>query len=93
MTYASTSVDRRAEYYARCASVIAADPLDFYTRAEKGRRFQAARLGMAMERSAQLRVVSKYLKSVSSLPAAAAADKPVRADNLLAFPKMAGAFH
>jgi hypothetical protein len=100
MTYASTSVDRRAEYYARCASVIAADPLDFYTRAEKGRRFQAARLGMAMQSSAQLRVVAKYLKSVSALPvsAAVAADAgtsaaPARTDNLLAFPKMAGAFH
>ena len=46
MTYASTSIDRRAEYYARCASVIAADPLDFYTRAEKGRRFQAAQFGV-----------------------------------------------
>ena len=43
MTYASTSIDRRAEYYARAASVIAADPLDFYTRAERGRRFQASR--------------------------------------------------
>ena len=41
MTYASTSIDRRAEYYAKCADVIAADPLDFYTRAEKGRRFLA----------------------------------------------------
>jgi hypothetical protein len=39
MTYASTSIDRRAEYYAKCADVIANDPLDFYTRAEKGRRF------------------------------------------------------
>ena len=41
MTYASTSIDRRAEYYAKCADVIASDPLDFYTRAEKGRRFIA----------------------------------------------------
>ena len=39
MTYASTSIDRRAAYYARCAEVIAADPLDFYTRAERGRRW------------------------------------------------------
>jgi hypothetical protein len=44
MTYASISVDRRAEYYARCAELIAADPLDFYTRAEKGRKFLASRL-------------------------------------------------
>ena len=39
MTYASTSIDRRAAYYARCAEVIASDPLDFYCRAEKGRQF------------------------------------------------------
>lgn len=44
MTYASTSIDRRADYYARCAELIAADPLDFYTRAEKGRRFQASHI-------------------------------------------------
>ena len=44
MSYASTSIDRRAEYYARSAAVIAADPLDFYTRAERGRRFQASQL-------------------------------------------------
>ena len=41
MSYASMSIDRRAEYYARCAELIAADPLDFYTRAEKGRRILA----------------------------------------------------
>jgi hypothetical protein len=41
MTYASTSIDRRAEYYSRCAELIASDPLDFYTRAEKGRRYLA----------------------------------------------------
>ena len=44
MTYASTSIDRRADYYARSAPLIAADPLDFYTRAENGRRFQMSRL-------------------------------------------------
>lgn len=44
MSYASMSIDRRADYYARCAALIAADPLDFYTRAERGRRFQASRL-------------------------------------------------
>lgn len=103
MTYASTSVDRRAEYYARCASVIAADPLDFYTRAEKGRRFQAEHLGQAMELSAQAQVVAKYLKSVSSLPklpvtgsapnARPQAEAPTRKDNLLSFPRLAGAFH
>jgi hypothetical protein len=41
MRYASTSIDRRAAYYARCAEVIANDPLDFYTRAEKGRQYLA----------------------------------------------------
>ena len=45
MSYASMSIDRRAEYYARCAEVIAADPLDFYTRAEKGRRILANWMG------------------------------------------------
>lgn len=43
-SYASTSIDRRADYYARCAELIAQDPLDFYTRAERGRRIQAARI-------------------------------------------------
>jgi hypothetical protein len=43
MTYASTSIDRRAAYYARCAELIANDPLDFYCRAEKGRQYLAAR--------------------------------------------------
>lgn len=46
MTYASTSIDRRADYYARSAPLIAADPLDFYTRAENGRRFQMSRLDL-----------------------------------------------
>ena len=46
MTYASTSIDRRADYYARSAPLIAADPLDFYTRAENGRRFQMSRLNL-----------------------------------------------
>lgn len=51
MTYASTSIDRRAQYYAKCADVIAADPLDFYTRAEKGRRFLATWLSASAIRS------------------------------------------
>jgi hypothetical protein len=103
MTYASTSVDRRAEYYARCASVIAADPLDFYTRAEKGRRFQANQLGTALEPTPQARVVAKYLKSVSALPrlpvtgsapnSRPLGESPMRPDNLLAFPRLAGAMH
>lgn len=60
MTYASTSVDRRAEYYARSAAVIAADPLDFYTRAERGRRFQATRQWMGV-RAPQSSAVVRYL--------------------------------
>lgn len=50
MTYASTSIDRRADYYARSAPLIAADPLDFYTRAENGRRFQMSRLDVRTSR-------------------------------------------
>lgn len=42
MKYAQISIDRRAEYYERAASLIAADPLGFYARAEKGRQVQAA---------------------------------------------------
>jgi hypothetical protein len=90
MTYASTSVDRRAEYYARCASVIAADPLDFYTRAEKGRKFQAR---------PQVRVMATSVRSVSRLPVTGSAPnaRPATAatvrDNLLAFPKLASALH
>jgi len=41
MNYASISIDRREAYYERCASLIAADPLGFYTRAENGRRVQS----------------------------------------------------
>lgn len=41
MIIETISVDRRADYYERAAPVIAADPLDFYCRAERGRRFQA----------------------------------------------------
>jgi hypothetical protein len=51
MTYASTSIDRRAIYYARAATLIAADPLDFYTRAEKGRKFQTSRLNAGPARA------------------------------------------
>lgn len=35
------TIDRRTSYYARAAISIARDPLDFYTRAERGRKFQA----------------------------------------------------
>jgi hypothetical protein len=40
MNYASISIDRREAYYERAASLIAADPLGFYCRAEAGRRVQ-----------------------------------------------------
>ena len=51
MNYSTMSIDRRAEYYARSAALIAADPLDFYTRAEKGRRFLASRLNRYVDQS------------------------------------------
>lgn len=41
MQYASISIDRREAYYERCAALIAADPLGFYSRAENGRRVQS----------------------------------------------------
>lgn len=41
MQYASISIDRREAYYERCAALIAADPLGFYSRAENGRRLQS----------------------------------------------------
>jgi hypothetical protein len=37
---ASISIDRREAYYERAASLIAADPLGFYIRAEAGRQVQ-----------------------------------------------------
>ena len=48
MCYASTRVDRRAAYYARCAELIACDPLGFYTRAERGRKYLASRRDQAV---------------------------------------------
>lgn len=60
MTYASTSVDRRAVYYARCAAVIAADPLSFYSRAEKGRRWLEGRFNQPENQPTQL-FVEQYL--------------------------------
>ena len=41
MNYASISIDRREAYYERAATLIAQDPLAFYTRAEKGRQVQS----------------------------------------------------
>lgn len=60
-TYASTSVDRRAAYYARAAEVIAADPLDFYTRAERGRLWQSRFHGQVRPEH----VVSHYLNLIT----------------------------
>jgi hypothetical protein len=60
MSYASTSVDRRADYYARCAAVIAADPLSFYCRAEKGRRWLEGRFTLPMNQPTQV-FVDNYL--------------------------------
>ena len=64
MTYASTSVDRRAIYYARAAEIIAADPLDFYTRAERGRKFQTSQLNNRFTRAEE--IVSRYLSGVAT---------------------------
>ena len=63
MTYASISIDRRAAYYVRCAPLIAADPLDFYTRAEKGRRFLASQFNAPMGQPPDV-VVNRYLNDV-----------------------------
>ena len=41
MRYETMSIDRRADYYQRSAPLIAADPLDFYCRAERGRKWQS----------------------------------------------------
>lgn len=86
MTYASTSIDRRAEYYTRVAELIAADPLDFYTRAEKGRQFMADRLNPYRDqaprptpvRPARLEVVARRHESVSSSIVPLDVDKPLR---------------
>jgi hypothetical protein len=59
MTYASTSIDRRAIYYARAADLIAADPLDFYTRAERGRRWQTSQFDPRTIGAEE--IVSRYL--------------------------------
>ena len=63
MTYASTSVDRRADYYARCAAVIAADPLTFYSRAEKGRRWLEGRFTSPVNQPTQV-FVDHYLSDL-----------------------------
>lgn len=75
MTYASTSIDRRADYYARIAPLIAADPLDFYTRAERGRRFLASRLNPYPIETPKF-LVQQYLSDVSRK----AASEPTKAE-------------
>ena len=64
MTYASTSIDRRAAYYARCADLIAADPLDYYSRAERGRKFLESRCFSQASRPPR-NYVDQYLSDVS----------------------------
>jgi hypothetical protein len=61
--YVSTSVDRRAEYYARSAAVIAADPLDFYTRAEAGRRYQFREFRLPYEIARMARLTAESLRA------------------------------
>lgn len=39
--FETITVDRREDYYANVGAFIAADPLDFYCRAERGRRWLA----------------------------------------------------
>jgi len=63
MTYASTSIDRRADYYSRCAATIAADPLSFYIRAEKGRRWMEGRFNLPINQPTQV-FVERYLSDV-----------------------------
>lgn len=86
MTYASTSIDRRAQYYTRVAELIAADPLDFYTRAEKGRQFMAGRLNPYRDqapkptpgRPARLEVVARRYEPIPSSVAQLDVAKPLR---------------
>ncbi len=60
--YETVSVDRRAEYYARAAKHIAADPLNFYTRAEQGRKWQAAMNAPKLVEIPQANVISMLAK-------------------------------
>lgn len=92
MSYASTSIDRRAEYYARVAELIAADPLDFYTRAEKGRQFLASRLNPYRDqaprptpvRPARLEVVARRGDAKTSSAAQIDAEQALRGGVLAA---------
>jgi hypothetical protein len=66
MTYASISIDRREAYYERAASLIAKDPLAFYTRAEQGRRVQSGiqRQDLTWDR---LRTLGRKLRLVAGV--------------------------
>jgi hypothetical protein len=69
MSYVVLTIDRRAEYYARAAALIAADPLGFYTRAETGRRIIAARLSIhAMQPANIVAISDARRKSFPSMP-------------------------
>jgi hypothetical protein len=69
VSYATFSIDRRAEYYARIADLIAADPLDFYTRAERGRKLLAVWLILWRPRE-----VPRPVAESPALPCEAAGD-------------------
>lgn len=47
--FETITVDRREDYYANVGAFIAADPLDFYCRAERGRRWLALRSWLVSE--------------------------------------------
>lgn len=65
---ASTIIDRRAQYYARYAALIAADPLDFYSRAEKGRKLQVSRLRLSAVQAARVVPFLRNTKREKNLP-------------------------
>lgn len=54
-----TNGERIADYYRRTADLIAADPLGFYTRAERGRRIQAQLYAPKVKASNILRLRKK----------------------------------
>jgi hypothetical protein len=77
MCHSSKSIDRRAEYYARCASVIAEDPLGFYARAERGRKY------LESHRATFVAPPSPSLTSLFARAAKAAAEQVARESRAL----------
>ena len=63
----TVTVDRRAQYYQRVAELIAADPLGFYARAERGRRIQS-RFPWMKPRSTALTVVPVWPQARRATP-------------------------